>query len=256
MHYQSLSKEIFTAFNKKYLDPVTYQVGTGSQTEQSLALYFGLVPAKIRAGVYGGLLKALKNKQWHLSTGVLGTKYVLNVMPQFGGQDLLYKIITNLEYPGYGHWIALGANTMWQTWDGKMSRNHIMFGTLGEWFYKYVAGIQLDAMEPGFKHFLLKPNLPAGLEQFECSVVIPNGEILVKGDRSEDLVTLQVTIPSNSRGTLQLSCKNPPYIVLLDSNQIIPPGETGQSVFEAGLDPGHYEITYTSQQTKSKDTKP
>ena len=83
-----------------------------------------------------------------------------------------------------------------------------MFGEIGAWPYKGLAGIFPDENNPGFRHIILKPNFPVGLADFSATHESPYGEISSGWTTKKGKITYTVTIPSNTTATLTL----PDYI--------------------------------------------
>ena len=113
-------------------------------------------------------------------------------------------MITQKNYPGYGNWIERGATTLWQTWDGSMSRNHIMFGSVDEWFFEALAGIKTDPENPGFKHFFLEPQLPEKLSHARATHHCMYGEIKSAWRKKAEGTTFRFTVPFNTTATITL----------------------------------------------------
>ena len=95
------------------------------------------------------LVKNIESQDYHIDTGILGAKYLFNALANNGRIDVAYRMATQTTAPSYGNWIEQGATTLWEDWPGASSLNHIMFGDISAWFYKYLAGIQLDPDAPG-----------------------------------------------------------------------------------------------------------
>jgi alpha-L-rhamnosidase len=53
-----------------------------------------------------------------------------------------------------------------------------MFGTVTEWYYRWLGGIRPDPKNPGFKSFVLAPSAPEGLEFVNCTYHTPFGAIV------------------------------------------------------------------------------
>lgn len=79
--------------------------------------------------------------------------------------------------PSYGDWIRRGATTLWEDWGDGSSRNHIMFGDIAAWFYQYLAGIQIDPAQPGFKHILIRPRPVGDLAWVRAKTESPFGPV-------------------------------------------------------------------------------
>jgi alpha-L-rhamnosidase len=119
-----------------------------------------------------------------------------------------YKIASQETYPSWGWWMVNGATTLYENWqiDAKsdISLNHIMFGEIGAWLYKGIAGIHPDVKQPGFKNVILAPHFVAGLNEFTATHDGPYGKIVSSWARTGNGVTYKVTIPANSTATIQL----------------------------------------------------
>jgi alpha-L-rhamnosidase len=218
--YTTLFNRIKTAFNNKYLNKETGIYATGTQTELSVPLYWGLVPEELKNKVAANLAKRVAADQFHLDVGLLGQKAILNALSENGYAETAYKIASQKTYPSWGWWVENGATTLYENWniDAKsdISLNHIMFGEIGAWLYKGLAGILPDPAKPGFKNVLLKPNFVNGLNHFEASHEGPFGTISSSWTRTGNTISYKVVVPANSTATVTL------------------PAVTGLKVFSAG----------------------
>ena len=141
-----------------FFDVEKHQYVIDEQAYQILPLMTGVVPEDERAAV----LKNLENNilvknNGHLDTGMLGTMFLVQYLPQIGRNDLLYTIANQKTYPGWGFIVEQGATTLWEQWNGFFSQIHSCFISLDGWFYESLAGIAPDATAPGFKKIVIKP---------------------------------------------------------------------------------------------------
>jgi len=205
--FNQLGRDIYTAFNNKYFDSQSQSYEKGSQAALSGALYFNLVPEDSKTIILEKLIKRIEDDDFHIRGGVVGTKWVIGVLSSNNQNDLLYKIVDNREFPGWGYWIEQGATTLWQTWDGKMSLNHIMFGSIDEWFFSGLGGIRYDSGNPGFKHFILNPTIPDDLGMLQCNHESPYGKIVSDWEIVDNTLTWIINIPVNSESTVYIPKK-------------------------------------------------
>jgi len=210
--YAALADGIKQAFNEKFYHPETGLYGNGSQTSLSCALYQGLVEPANKARVLGNLVAAVDKTNGHIDTGILGAKYLLNALLENGRADVAYRIASQKDQPSWGWWIEQGATTLWEQWNGTESRNHIMFGDICAWFYKALAGINPDPAAPGFKHFIIKPNLIGGLASAEASYDSVRGRIVSAWKAKDGHLELAVTIPVNTTATVYVPAAEPAAI--------------------------------------------
>lgn len=236
--YSQLADKIKNAFNQKYLNKATGIYGQGVQTELSVPLYWGLVPDTFKSKVAQNLAKRVEADGNHLDVGLLGTKAILNALSENGYADLAYKVASQESYPSWGWWIVNGATTLYENWpiDAKsdISMNHIMFGEIGGWLYKGIAGIKPDPSQAGFKHILLEPHFVEGLNQFEAKFNAPTGQIISSWQKEQGKITYTVTIPANSKATLQLPSEQGKTILQNKKAVLNPtiPLESGTYIFE------------------------
>ncbi len=206
--YNALAEKIKKAVNDKYLNHETGIYGSGLQTEQSVALHWGLVPVNLKKKVADNLAKRVISDNKHIDVGLLGTKTILNALSENGYPDLAWEVASQETFPSWGWWIVNGATTFYENWPldaaSDISMNHIMFGEISAWYYKALGGIFPDEEQPGFKNVILKPNFVSGLEQFEATYKGPYGTILSSWEKKKDNIAYKVTIPSNSKAKLYL----------------------------------------------------
>lgn len=203
--YSNLAVAVKASFNSAYLDSATGVYRTDKnvgyrQTSSAVPLNFGLVPAgQIAAGV-SNLVADVRLHDDHLNTGCFGTAALLPALTENGQVDLAYAIATQTTYPSWGCWIAHGATTTWEQWicDASLrSRDHAFLGTVDDWFFKYLAGIQPAA--PGYRKITIRPWLPKGLRKVSASIQTPLG--LVSSSWTVEMngvVVLTVVVPPNA----------------------------------------------------------
>ena len=147
----------------------------GGLTAMSAALYHGLCPDHERPRVVANLVQEVAKQRHQMDCGVLGAKYLLNVLLDTGHAEDAYRLVTQKEYPGYGWQIEQGASTLWENWDGGDSQLHIMFGDVSAWLYKALAGIRLDISKP--RCFVIRPNPVGGVAWAKASCMTVSGRV-------------------------------------------------------------------------------
>eukprot|EP01121_Diplochlamys_sp_Union-15-3_P007144 TRINITY_DN1797_c0_g1_i1.p1 TRINITY_DN1797_c0_g1~~TRINITY_DN1797_c0_g1_i1.p1 ORF type:complete len:940 (-),score=210.90 TRINITY_DN1797_c0_g1_i1:27-2846(-) len=169
--YSSLASNVRSVWNREFYNPISHIYEHGYQTEQALALYLNIVAPSEKNNVIKELLNDITVK-WtnHLNTGIVGTKYLLPVLSSIGRTDLAYTIATQDTYPSWGYMINNGATTLWENWEGDRyttygSRNHIMFGSQSDWYFKVLGGINLTPGTVGFTSIDYKPDVNSIVNQ-------------------------------------------------------------------------------------------
>ena len=207
-HYGQLADAIRQAINDKYLNRETGIYASGTQTEQSVPLYWGVVPDECEALVAQRLDEKVEAAGYHLDVGVLGCKALLCALSQHGYPETAYRVAVQDTYPSWGWWVRNGSTTLLENWrldaERDISDNHMMFGEIGAWFYKGLGGIYPDEQAPGFRHIRLTPYFPASLATFSARHQSPYGMIESSWARKGGKVNYTVRIPANSCATLTI----------------------------------------------------
>jgi alpha-L-rhamnosidase len=189
-----------------------------TQTPNVLPLYMEMVPENKKDAVLQNLFENVEiTTDCHVSTGILGTRYILDTLTKYGRVDLAYRLATQTTYPGWGYMIKEGATTLWERWEymaggGMNSHNHIMFGSIDAWFYKVLAGISQDFAAPGFRRVIIKPYIIGDLNYVSASVNTIRGKVSSSWRREQNALVVEVTVPVNSEGEVNLplsGLKNP-----------------------------------------------
>jgi alpha-L-rhamnosidase len=214
--YGRLAEEIKEAFNKAFLGEEEYKAvhisaadRLTNQTSNILPLYLEMVPAGKKAKVIARLLHGLEQDQdFHLDTGIIGTRYLFDVLTQNGAFEAAFRTATQASYPGFGYMIAEGATTLWERWEkltrgGMNSHNHIMLGSIDAWFYRAIAGLR--CLEPGWKRILVNPPLFDGLRSATAAHETPRGEVSVEWERGDNSLQLAIAVPVGAEAEIRLS---------------------------------------------------
>ncbi len=206
-HSAALASSIKTAFNRRFLDPKTGKYATGTQACQAFALFLGLVPPSDRDRAVKVLLEDIAAQKDHLTTGIFGTKFMLMTLAANGHADAAYKMVDQRDFPGWGHMLERGATTLWEHWefsDNTYSHNHPMFGSVSEWFFKVLAGIQPDVDAVGFDHIVIRPAIVPGLTWVKARHDSIRGPIVSEWALADGTLKMHIIIPPNSRALLHI----------------------------------------------------
>ncbi|CAM4296535.1 alpha-L-rhamnosidase [Paenibacillus endophyticus] len=213
--YEALRNRIRVAFQQEYVTP-NGRLAVPTQTAHVLALMFNLVEKADKERTAGKLVELLQETDFHLTTGFVGTPYLNLVLSENGHSNAAYKLLHQTDYPSWLYQVTKGATTIWEHWDGikqdgsfwsihMNSFNHYAYGAIGEWLYRYVAGIDLDEDAPGYKHFHIRPQPHETLTWAEASLESMYGAIHAKWQRSDESgMRMTVVIPPNTTASLLL----------------------------------------------------
>jgi alpha-L-rhamnosidase len=216
--YEALWEAIKAAFNKAYVAP-DGRIKGDTQTCYVLALHFDLLPEDKRAVAARRLAADIEARGGHLSTGFVGVGYLCPVLTNMGYTDLAYRLLMNDTFPSWGYSIKHGATTIWERWDGwteekgfqdpdMNSFNHYSLGSVGEWLYSAVAGIDTDPEQPGYKGIRIHPRPGGGLTHVKAEYASIHGPIATDWKLEDRQFTLNVTIPANTTATVHVRAQS------------------------------------------------
>jgi alpha-L-rhamnosidase len=198
--YEQLAEEIAADFDEAFWDQQGGGYATNNQSCNSFALWLGVVPEDRRARVVQRLLKNVEEKDYHLSTGNVCTKYLLEALSANGLADVATMIATQTTYPSWGYMLEHGATTLWERWEefvgyGMNSHNHPMMGSVGSWLYKVLGGLNLAPETTGFDYFLLLPRFVSALEWVNIKHETVRGPVLLEWRRQGAALSYHATLP-------------------------------------------------------------
>lgn len=205
--YEQLATTIRERLKERFWDkPITEEIN--KQTLFATLLYHKVIPEKETQMAVDSLLKAVKEAPaGHFTTGIFGTKYILEALSEYVSPEKVFEIVNSTDFPGWGFMISRGATTIWETWkesDNVYSNCHPMFGSVSEWFYKWLGGIRPTPQHPGFEKFIISPHIPNGLKEVEVKYHSPYGIITSKGVNDKDKTIYEFEIPQQSSAAIKL----------------------------------------------------
>jgi alpha-L-rhamnosidase len=208
--FKLLADTIKNSFIQTFLEKGTGVFGSGTQAAQLFAFYYGLIPEGSKNEAMERLLSEINQKHnGHLSTGIFGTKFMFDVLRTENLNSVAYTVANQKTFPGWGYMLTKGATTLYESWaypDTVASQNHPMFGSISEWFYKSLIGI--NATSPGFSTIEIKPQ-PAGdltwAKGYYDSVV---GRIESDWEIVGNRFKLKVSVPVNTKALIFIPSKN------------------------------------------------
>ena len=212
--YETLAADVTAAFNREFVTPGGRIMGH-TQTAYLLALAFDLLPESLRPRALEHLVNDIRKRDWHLSTGFVGTPLLAPTLTRFGRTDVAYKLLLQDTYPSWFYPILNGATSTWERWNSYTkehgfgnvamnSFNHYAYGAIGEWLYATVAGIDVDADGPGYKHVIIRPEPGGDLAWARGELCTMYGLVRSAWSIEDDEFRLDVTIPANTTATVIL----------------------------------------------------
>ncbi|MBO0789890.1 MAG: family 78 glycoside hydrolase catalytic domain [Ktedonobacteraceae bacterium] len=210
--YTQLFQGIRAAFCAAYVSK-DGRVQGETQTCYVLALHMQLLPEALRPLAARHLIADIEKKGWHLSTGFVGVGYLCPVLTEHGYTDVAYRLLHNDTFPSWGYSIKHGATTIWERWDGwtdvdgfqnprMNSFNHYSLGSVGQWLYQYVAGIDVEEHGAGFQRFVVRPYPHQSLNYVRAEYHALTGTISSEWRHEAGALVLRIIVPANTMATV------------------------------------------------------
>lgn len=231
--YAKLAHEIKGAITAKYLLPGTGRFDNGTESAQLFALWYGFSPEK--DNTIKALVKEFERHNWHVSTGIFSTKMLFDVLRENDMNEEACRIAQQKDFPGWINMLNHDATTLWERWDlpGTVySMNHPMFGSIDEWFYRSLLGI--NAAAPGFTKIIIKPQPAGGISWAKGSYQSVMGMIKSDWKKDGDTFSLKVSVPANTSATIFIPSKQNSSIIESGSPAKVVRYEKGYAVVEIG----------------------
>jgi alpha-L-rhamnosidase len=213
--YGKLSEEVRAAILAEYMTS-SGRLAVTTQTAYVLALHFDILPAEHREKAVRALKAKLCDSNFHLRTGFIGTPYLCRVLSGCGLNDISYRLLLQEDFPSWLYQINMGATTIWERWnsilpDGRISDtgmnslNHYSYGSIVEWMYRDMAGINPLEEYPGFRRFTLAPKPHRLIQSAEAEYLSPAGRIASAWEiTAEGGLKLRFSVPFGSVAELTL----------------------------------------------------
>ena len=209
--YEKLYSGIVRAFHDTYFEGDTLRCQT--QTAHVLALYFHLTPSPEKTAA--DLAALIHQSGDHLTTGFVGTPYLLHALSENGYTPLAYTLLLQQMPPSWLFSVLQGATTIWEHWDGikkdgsfwsadMNSFNHYAYGAVADWMYGVMAGIGPDESAPGFRHILLRPQPDARIPFAKASIDTKYGRVASEWEIDGSMVNYKFIVPEGATAAITL----------------------------------------------------
>jgi hypothetical protein len=232
--------EVRESFNSHLLHADTAIYDRGSQTAQAMPLVLGLVPENLRQAVLDNLIRDIREHGNHVTAGDIGFHYVVRALTDNGRSDVLFDMLSRNDSPSYGYQLERGATTLTEAWDANpgASQNHFMLGHAEEWFYRGLAGIDVDMSRPESRQIAIRPAFLADVPEARAQVHTVLGIIESSWTREGTKVVWRVGIPAGSSAVVAI----PQAAAEVSMNGGPPP--TASPTGEVSLGSGNYEFRF------------
>lgn len=251
--FRAMFEKVRTAFQREFVRP-DGRITVETQTAYLLALAFDLLPTELRRAAAEHLVENIRALGWHLSTGFIGISHLQPILTLTGHADVAYRLLLQEDYPSWLYPVNHGATTIWERWNGwteqdgffnphMNSFNHYSLGSVGEWLFRHVAGVELDSTVGGFKRFELKPYPGQGLTFARARYETLHGEIRSAWEWRDGVFTWKIRVPANTTAQVSVPCDDPASVisenglrpVRQEVNRVIFDARAGEYAFRSKL---------------------
>ena len=198
----ALAEEIRAAILKEYFSPAG-RLCIPTQTAYLLCLNFGVYIDRNR--IIADLKTRFQKDCYRIRGGFVGATMMCRVLAENGLEDIAAHFLFQKGFPGWMHCIDLGATTIWERWnsvldDGRISGtemnslNHYSYGSVMEYVYRDLAGIQ--PLAPAFTRVRFAPQPTWHLSELDCAYRSVRGEYASSWKLNADgTVTVSFRVP-------------------------------------------------------------
>ncbi|WP_427166694.1 alpha-L-rhamnosidase [Streptomyces sp. C1-1] len=246
--YAGLFGRIRTAFQNAYVSS-DGRVKGDTQTAYVLALSMDLLPDAVRKAAADRLVALIEARDWHLSTGFLGTPRLLPVLTDTGHTDVAHRLLAQRSFPSWGYQIDKGSTTMWERWDSVRpdgsfqdpamnSFNHYAYGSVGEWMYANIAGIA--AGRPGYREIVVRPRPGGGVTTARARFDSVHGPVATRWRQRDGHFTLTCEVPPNTTAEVWIPAPSAQAVTRAAGTFLRQ--EEGSAVYRVGSGTHHFAV--------------
>ncbi|MBE5966524.1 MAG: alfa-L-rhamnosidase RamA [Lachnospiraceae bacterium] len=253
--YHQLSMEIKEAFCEEFVSP-RGRLAVDTQTAYVLVVFMDLVPEKYKGRMIEGLRANLEKNKYYLKTGFVGTSYLCRVLSENGYNNLAYRLLLNEEFPSWLYEVKLGATTIWERWNsllpdgnfgelGMNSLNHYAYGSIVEWMYRNMCGINPLEEYPGFRRIRLAPQPDKQLQYAVADIYTAAGLYESGWKYEENQLHYTFSIPFHAQADLVLTNADSSTLIIngVALEKFGLPYQVEDKTIRMVLKTGHYEIS-------------
>lgn len=212
--YRGLFEAIRAKFNASYVND-SARIKGNTQSAYALALNFELLPKEKESLAFDHMIECIKEYDYRISTGFITTLMMMKELTKRGRNDIAYTLLESERMPSWLYSINQGATTIWERWDGYVKGRgfqdagmnsfcHYSLGSVGEWMYRVMLGINPDINHPAYKHIIIHPQPGGSIQWARGSYESINGKISVDWKKEGNTFILNIEIPVNATSTLIL----------------------------------------------------
>jgi alpha-L-rhamnosidase len=212
--YRDLFQRTKAAFVTAYVKP-DGTVDGDCQSSYALALHFDLLPDELRPKAVARLLDCIQKADDHVTTGIHTSNRLMLELTAAGRTEAAYRLLNQTTAPSWGRMIDQDATTIWESWytydkskgikaGGGNSLNHYGLGSVGEWMWRTIVGINPDPTRPGYRHVVIQPEPGGGLTWAKGRYDSIRGPIQCEWAIDQGALQIKVVVPPNMTATVRV----------------------------------------------------
>ncbi len=251
--YQKLAEGIKSSFIKEFVQ-ADGKITGDTQAGYAIALHFDLLPDELKSKAAALMVDNIRTKyKGRLSTGIQTSHRMMMELVKNGYSDVAWQLMTSRAFPSWLYMVDNGATTIWERWDGYVkgrgfyqesntnSLNHWAFGSVGEWMWRYITGLNPDESQPGWKHFFVTPLPGGGVTWAKGEYESIRGKIVSEWKTEKGKFYLNVTVPPGTTATVKMPAKKATEV--FSDNQKIQPRSFAGGTAVIELESGTYRLS-------------
>ncbi len=219
--YLSKKDRLRKLIQDQLFDPLKDIYGSGSQIDLTYPLLAGVVPDTLISTIRNNLINEIEVIHGgHIACGLVGIPVFTEWAVRNKEVNLMYSMLKKKDYPGYLYMLDNGATTTWEHWNGARSRIHNCYNGIGSWFYQALGGLQPDENFPGYRQFVINPQIPEGITWVNINKETPYGTVSVKWEINEGRFKMDIDLPVGCTARITIPENNSQYTMNGESHKV------------------------------------
>jgi alpha-L-rhamnosidase len=221
--FKKRHQKIRKAFIEEYFDAHGNLTIPETQTALALALYFRLFPDGMKSVLLARLLKRIEKKGNHTDCGFTGTSILPLVLSRYSRDDMAYSLLLQEQFPSWLFEVNLNATTIWEKWNSLApngivtpttmnSLNHFAFGSIGNWMYRYMCGLNPMEDSVGYKKVVICPRTDPRVQHVSMVRDTAAGRYEIEWKYLSDKLHFVVVVPFDCEALITLPRMNNSWV--------------------------------------------
>ena len=215
--FRLLFEQIKASFNNAYV-AADGKINGDSQCGYVLAIAYDLLDVDTQKLAAKHLVRRIKEKNWHLSTGFVGTKDLMLALAKIDRNDIAYRLLHNETFPSWGFSIKNGATSIWERWNGWTPEDgfndpgmnsfaHYSFGAVCQWIFENIGGIKPG--NAGFGEVIIIPEPDNKITWANTTYNSIRGPIETSWKLNGSNYECKVLVPAGTTATVYVMANDP-----------------------------------------------